>query len=63
MSKIKPLDKHWKETNYRSGKNYLKIYYKNNLAIVLNLFYVKKEKYIMSLFQDKTQIVKNKSSF
>ena len=62
MSKIKPLDKHWKETNYRSGKNYLKNYYKNNLAIVLNVFYAKKEKYILSMFQDITQIVKNKSS-
>ena len=33
---------------------------KNNLMIAINILYAKKEKYVLPMFQGKTQILKNK---
>ena len=51
--------------NYPSEKDDLKKVEKNNLAIALNVLYVKIEKKnnILPTFQNKTQSMKNKSFF
>ena len=53
----------WGRQNYPSEKDDLKKFVKNNGTIVLNVLYVKKEKYILPMFQNITQIVENKLYF
>ena len=49
--------------NFSSEKDDCKTFEKNNLTITLNVLYTKKEKYILLMFQNITQIVKNKLFF
>ena len=46
--------------NFPSDKDDWKKFEKNNRTAALNVFYTKKEKYILLMFQNITQIVKNK---
>ena len=49
--------------NYPSEKDDWKMFEKNYLTIAINVFYAKKKKYILNIFQNVTQIVKNKLFF
>ena len=49
--------------NFPSIKDDWKKIAKNNVTIALNVFYVKKEKHVMLMFQNITQIVKRRYSF
>ena len=63
ITRIKPFSKkyNWEGINVPSEKdNRKKKIEKNNLKIALNVLYSKKEKCILILFQNITQIVKNK---
>ena len=61
--KIKPfINKYnWQGINFPSEKNDWKKFEKNNVTIALNVLRGKKEKiYILIMFQNITQIMKNK---
>ena len=62
ITKIKPfVNKYnWLGIQFPSEKGDCKKFEKNNLTIALNVLYVKKEKYTLLMFQNITQIVKNK---
>ena len=63
ITKIKPfINKHkWEGINVPSEKDDCKTFEKNKVAIPLNFLYAKNEKKsILLMFQNKTQIVKNK---
>ena len=49
--------------NVSQEKDDWKNFEKNNGTIALNVFYAKKEKYILPMFQYITQIVEKKLSF
>ena len=49
--------------NFPSIKDDWKKIAKNNVTIALNVLYVKKEKHVMLMFQNITQIVKRRYSF
>ena len=49
--------------NFPSIKDDWKKIAKNNVTIALNVLYVKKEKHVMLMFQNITQIVKGRYSF
>ena len=53
----------WEGVNYPSEKDDWKRFDKNNLTIASNVLYVKKEKYILLMFENITQIVKSKLIF
>ena len=62
ITKIKPfINKYnWEGINFPSEKDDQKKFEKNNVTIALNVLYAKKEKrYILLMFQNLTQIVKN----
>ena len=61
-TKIKPFTSKykWEGINYPSEKDGWNKFEKINVTIALNLLYTKKEKYILLIFQNITQIVKNK---
>ena len=65
ITKIKPfINKYYSEgINFPSEKDYLKKFEKKNRTIAHNVFYAKKKKYILPMFQNITQIVKNKLFF
>ena len=64
-TKIKPfLNKYnWERIKFPSEKDDWKIFEKNNVTIALNVLCVKKEKYILLMFPEIAQIVKNKLYF
>ena len=49
--------------NFPSIKDDWKKIAKNNVTIALNVLFVKKEKHVMLMFQNITQIVKGRYSF
>ena len=53
IAKIKPLINkcNWEELNFPSKKDDWNKFEKNNLTIALNVFYAKKEKYILLMSQ------------
>ena len=53
----------WEGTNFPLEQHDQKKFEKNNVTIALNILYVKNEKYILLMFQNITQIVKNKLFF
>ena len=65
ITKINPfINKYnWKEISFPSEKDDWKKFEKNNVTIALSVLYAKKEKYILLIFQNITQIVKNKLFF
>ena len=64
MTKIKPFidEYNWEEINFPSEKDDWKKSEKNNITITLNVLYAKKN-YILLMFQNMTQIVKNELFF
>ena len=52
-----------KEKIFHKKKDDWKKFEKNNLKITLNILYAKKKKYILRMFQNITQIMKNKLFF
>ena len=62
--KIKPFISKYncERTNFPSEKNDREKFEKNKIAIVINVLYAKKE-YILLMFQNITQTVKNKLFF
>ena len=64
LTKVKPLlnKYNWEGINLPSEKDDWKKTEKNNVTIALVL-YAKKEKYILLIFEDMTQIIKNKLFF
>ena len=64
MTKIKPFidEYNWEEINFPSEKDDWKKFEKNNITITLNVLYAKKN-YILLMFQNMTQIVKNELFF
>ena len=62
ITKIKPfINKYkWEGIKFPSEKDDWKKIEKNNVTIVLNVLYAKKEKYILIMFQKITQILKSK---
>ena len=65
ITKIKPfVNKYkWEEKKCPSEKDDWKNIEKNNVAIAINVLYVKKGKYIPFMFQNITKVVKNKLFF
>ena len=66
ITKIKPfINKYnWERINYPSEKDDWEKFEKNNVKIALNVLYAKKiKKNILLIFQNITQIVKNKLFF
>ena len=63
--KIKPfINKYkWKGINFPLEKGDWKYMIKNNVKTAINILYAKKEKYILLMFQNITQIVKHKLFF
>ena len=54
----------WERINYPSEKDEWKIFEKNNVTVVLNVFCkLKTKNYTLLMFQNKTQSVKNKLFF
>ena len=53
----------WKEINLPSEKDDWKKLEKNNASIALNVLYTKIEKHTLLMFQNITQILKNKLLF
>ena len=53
----------WKEINLPSEKDDWKKLEKNNISIALNVLYTKIEKHTLLMFQNITQILKNKLLF
>ena len=64
MTKIKPFidEYNWEEINFPSEKDDWKKFEKNNITITLNVLYAKKN-YVLLIFQNITQIVKNELFF
>ena len=62
VSNIKSLINkyNWKGINYPSKTDDWKTFEKINTTIALNIFYIKKKKYALFIFQNITQPVKNK---
>ena len=65
ITKIKPLiNKYdWEGINFPSEIDDWKEFEKNNLTVALNVCMLKKEKYILLMFQNITHIVKKKLFF
>ena len=65
ITKIKPFinKPNWEKINSPSEKDNWKKFEKNNVTTVLNVLYAKKKKYILLMFQDITQVVKDKFFF
>ena len=61
ITKIKPfINKYiWEGINFPPEKDDWKKFEKSNLTIVLNVLCAEKEKHILHMFQNKTQIMKN----
>ena len=53
----------WERINFPLEKDDWKKFEKNIVTITLNALYAKKKRYILLMFQNKTQIEKNKSFF
>ena len=53
----------WEGINYPPEKDNWKKIEKNDVKIALNVLYAKREKHILPMFQNITQIVKNKLFF
>ena len=53
----------WKEINLPSEKDDWKKLEKNNVSVALNVLYTKIEKHTLLMFQNITQILKNKLLF
>ena len=49
--------------NFPSEKDDWKNFVKNNVAIALNILYVRKKKHILLMFQNTIQIMKNTHAF
>ena len=64
ITKIKTFinNYNWEGINFPSEKDWKK-FEKNNVTIVFNVLYAKKEKYILFMFQNITQTVKHKLFF
>ena len=65
ITKTKPFvnKRNWKGINFPSEKDDWKKFEKNNTTIAINILYAKMKKYILLMFQNITQIVKNKLFF
>ena len=65
ITKTKPFvnKRNWKGINFPSEKDDWKNFEKNNTTIAINILYAKMKKYILLMFQNITQIVKNKLFF
>ena len=65
ITKIKPfINKYnWEGNNFPSVKDDSKKFEKNNVTIALYVLFTKKEKYILLMYQNITQIVKIKLFF
>ena len=65
MTKINPfINKYnWEGLNFLSEKDDWKKLEKNNVTIALNVFYAKKKKCILLMFQNITQTLKNRLFF
>ena len=65
ITNIKPfINKYsWEGINFPSGNNDWKKFEKNNVTIALNVYVLKKNNYILLMFQNITQIVENKLFF
>ena len=65
ITKIKPLINkyNWQGINFPSEKDDSKKFEKNNVTILLMFCMVKMKKYILLMFQNITQILKNKLFF
>ena len=53
----------WEGINLPSEKGDWKYFEKNNVTIVLNVLFAKKEKFILFIFQNISEIVKNRLFF
>ena len=53
----------WEEIHFSSEKDDGKKFEKNDVTIALNVLYAKKEKYILFILQNITEIVKTKLFF
>ena len=53
----------WEGINLPSEKGDWKNFEKNNVTIVLNVLFAKKEKFILFIFQNISEIVKNRLFF
>ena len=53
----------WEGINLRSEKGDWKNFEKNNVTIVLNVLFAKKEKFILFIFQNISEIEKNRLFF
>ena len=65
ITKTKPFKSKykWEEINFPSEKDDWKRFEKNNVTIAINVLSAKKGKYILLIFQNITQIVKNNLFF
>ena len=65
ITKIEPfINKYnWRGINYPSEKDDWKKFEKNNVTIAIIISYAKKKKYILLMFQNITQIIKNRLFF
>ena len=65
ITKIEPfINKYnWGGINYPSEKDDWKKFEKNNVTIAIIISYAKKKKYILLMFQNITQIIKNRLFF
>ena len=65
ITKIKPFINryNWEEINFPLEKGDWKKFEKNSVIITLNILHDKKEKYILLMFKNVTQIVKSKLLF
>ena len=65
ITKIEPfINKYnWGGINYPSEKDDWKKFEKNNVTIAIIISYAKKQKYILLMFQNITQIIKNRLFF
>ena len=65
ITKFKPfiLNYNWERINLPSGKDDWEKVEKNNVTIALNLYVLKKKKYILFMFQYITQTLKNELFF
>ena len=65
ITKVKPIINkyNWEEINFPSEKDDSKKFEKNYVTIAVNVLYAVKEKYILLMFENITQTVKNKLFF
>ena len=65
ITKVKPIINkyNWEEINFPSEKDDSKKFEKNYVTIAVNILYAVKEKYILLMFENITQTVKNKLFF